>query len=231
MIKQLRGGCFSRIFCILLLSLCICDYSYSNGKPLFTEICYLDDNYVLLYKIINWWNDSEPGDDHLICGTTLKCKIKGNLNIHYDNDQELLTIRVNSNIEELVSIFKECESCRGPSYFRCSYLNEKYFGKVDAVDTLVIHSTINTIEIQGVPRNQYLQIHNIEEFITVEIKGKVDGLLLENGKIALHQNGDFFKSCPQSSKGLPQQSETVLTIKNDNTKEVLAQYTIIAGGN
>ncbi len=64
-------GFFITIY-TLLFSLSFCDYSYSKEEPLFAETCYIDSSYVLLYKIINWWNDSEPGADNILCGNTLK---------------------------------------------------------------------------------------------------------------------------------------------------------------
>jgi len=81
-------GSFYLIMHALIFSLCLCEYSYSKEKPLFAETCYIDNSYVLLYKIINWWNDSEPVYDNMICGDTLKCKISGISTIQYDSVSE-----------------------------------------------------------------------------------------------------------------------------------------------
>lgn len=226
-IKQYLKGRFYLIIYAILSNLFLSDYSYSNEKPLFSETCYIDNSYVLLYKIINWWNDSEPDYDNMICGNTLRCKISGISTIQYDSVKELLTISTNSDIEDLVSIFKECENCTGPSYFKCTYLNEKYFGKVTTEDTLAINTTINTIGIKSVALKHARQMIDIEGYIAIELEGLIGGLLLENGKITFHQNGTFLKSCSQSPNSLLKQSKTFLTIKNSSTMEILAKYTAV----
>ncbi len=207
--------------------LCFCEYSYSNEKPILVETCYIDNNYVLLYKIINWWNDSAPGDDNILCGNTLRCDTKGISTIRYNSVEKLLTISTNSDIEGLVSIFKECKSCKGLPYFTCTYLNEKYFEKITVENAFDITTIINTIKIKNVTNKQAQQLINIEEYIAIELKGIIGGLLLENGKIALHQNGNFLKSCPQSHEGRTKGFKTTLAIKNYITNEILVKYTAV----
>jgi len=50
------------------------------------------------------------------------------------------------------------------------------------------------------------------------LEGVVGGLL--NGKIALHQAGNFLKTCPEASQGLVDSFPFFLKIINSHTKEV-----------
>lgn len=224
--KQPIRKYFYLILCTSVINLHLCEYSYSKDT-FFAETCYLEDDYVLLYKIINWWNDSEPGDDTFICSNHLRCELLGMSKLRYDSVVGSLTIRSNYQIEELLSIFKECKECKGPSHFICTYLNEKYFGTIAAKNIPPIYSTINSISIKGIANRQALQLIENEQKIGIEIKGIIGGLLLENGKIAFHQAGNFLKACPQSAKNQTDQAQTFITIKNFDKDEILARYKMV----
>ncbi|WP_028581306.1 hypothetical protein [Desulfogranum japonicum] len=204
------------------------DYLLSKEESILTEKCYIDNNYVLLYKIINWWNDSSSDEDNIVCGDTLRYVVTGVSIIHYDNKKELLTISTNSYLEDLVSLFKECRECEGPSYFKCSYINEKYFGKTQIENALDVHGTINAVRFKSITNKQAQFLIENEKYIAITLEGVVGGLILENGKIALHHSGNFLKSCPQSRKGSVKKYRTTLTIKNYLTNDILATYDIIS---
>ncbi len=123
----------------------LCEYAFSKEKPAVAETCYLDNNYVLLYKIINWWNDSQTDEDNIICGNFLKCEATGISQVRYNAEKELLTIKTDSNIQDILSIFKQCKVCWGPSSFKCTYLNEKYFENNSVENASKITGSINTI--------------------------------------------------------------------------------------
>ncbi len=70
-----------------------------------------------------------------------------------------------------------------------------------------------------------------EKNITIELEGTVGGLLLDNGKIALHQAGKFFKLCSNPPKSQVVQSQTFLTVKNSLSGGIIAKYTTVIDGN
>jgi hypothetical protein len=57
--------------------------------------------------------------------------------------------------------------------------------------------------------------------------GFIGGLLLLNGKIALHQAGYFLKNCSDSHQKLNNSFPITLNIINSHIEEVLATYIAI----
>ncbi len=121
------------LFIVLISS----NYSYSQRSmdDAFTsEKCYLDnDRILLLYKLITWWNNSEPGDEKNICGKQLRCELTTQTNISYNDKEKLLMIHSDYLIEELISIFHNYENGHDASCLACTYINKKYFGTIVSV--------------------------------------------------------------------------------------------------
>ena len=74
--------------------------------------------------------------------------------------------------------------------------------------------------INNIGKIQGRIIRSIEKDIAFELEGFVGGLL--NGKIALHQVGNFIKTCPAASHSRYDSFPISLIIFNSHTKEVLA---------
>lgn len=211
--------------CIVLIV--VCNNSYSKEDTPFPEACYLENSYVLLYKIINWWNDSVDGDSSFICNNNLLCEVKGQSHITVNNQNNTISIGTSSHIEDLISIFKECSNCTGPSHLKCTYINANYFGNIPLSEVALIGETINSLTITGVPSNKASSLRQIEEKISIQVEGVIGGLLIGSSKIALHQSGYFLKECANSQQNENIQSQTLLTIKNVETDEILAKYKMI----
>ncbi len=125
----------------------------------------------------------------------------------------------------MISIFKQCKRCFGPSYLKCTWLNSKYFGNGEAVIVQNELSNISTLIINNVEKNKARLIRGIKKDIVFVLEGVIGGLL--NGKIALHQEGNFLKPCPENSQNRAESFPISLKIFNSNTKEVLATYSAI----
>lgn len=229
MIKQCLRETVCLIISALLFNLCLFEYSYSKEHSFFAEKCFIDNRYVLLYKVINWWNDNAIDDNNFICSRRLRCELVGMSELLYNSTTSSLTIKSNYQIEDLISVFKECKKCKGPSYLICTYLNNKYFGSNPVKSIRPIYPTINFIVIQGITDKNANRLIINQEKIGIELEGTVGGLVLKNGKIAFHQNATFLKSCPESSQNQTDRFQTYLTIKNMETGEILAKFkTVIA---
>ncbi|GAB6145977.1 hypothetical protein JCM12294_34170 [Desulfocicer niacini] len=187
-----------------------------------TEIYYISNNRVLLYKIINWWYDCLPEESNLICGSIIKCKSKGDTQVVYDETEMKLKLQINGGFAEQVSIFKQCEQCEGPSYLKCTWLNKKYFGNGEAAIISNNLSAINAFILNNIDTRHGRAVQSIEKDIEFELEGSIGGLL--NGRIALHQSGKFIKTCSAAYLGLSDNFPVSLKIINSKTKEVLAIY-------
>lgn len=176
-----------------------------------------------MYKVLNWWNDSLPEDDSLPCGDKLKCQSTGGITLEYDELQMILKIHPAGGFGDLVSLFKRCEQCYGPSSLKSSWLSEKYFGKGEAVIIPKTETSIRLVVFNNISKKQAFFIRTIEKDVTFVLEGKIGGLLLD-GKIALHHVGDFLKSCPKVGQNQEDSSPVSLTIINSQNEEVMAKY-------
>lgn len=125
----------------------------------------------------------------------------------------------------MLSIFKQCKQCSGPSYLKCAWLNKKYFGNGEAGIVLDDLSSAGAFVINNIDKNHARRLQGIEKNMVFELEGTICALL--NGKIALHQSGDFIKTCPAASHSRDVSLPTSLKIINSGTKEVLATYSMV----
>jgi len=201
---------FSIVFCHE--GLCFENY-YINGEP------------VLFYKIIDWWHDCIPEDSDLLCGSRIKYISKGETQVEYNEKEMSIKFKVNEGFADLLSMFKKCETCLNPSYFRCTWLNDNFFGLAEANDITSNVDTLNEITINAVSKDNGKLIKKIENKIDFELEGMICGLL--NGKVSLHRRGDLIKSCPTKSNFNSDNSPITLRIMKSNSNEILAKYSMI----
>jgi hypothetical protein len=200
----------------------------TEDEPSFvSEPCYIDNNIVLLYKIINWWNDTLPDDDSSLCGSMIKCQSNNNIKIEYNKKTKKLTLANTGYFGDLLSVFRECENCPGPSYFKCVWLNKRYFDGIKISTIPRIVRKINIIQFSNISKQQAKLMFTLEGKIKFLVEGKIRGLLLENGKIALHHGGKFSKTCPTPLHDQVGNLSISLVIMNFQTGEPIARYSAV----
>jgi len=211
----------NRFVHLFLVLLCIHIFSFDA----FCEETYrIDNNRVLLYKIINWWYDCLPDECDLFCGKTVECDNRGNAEIEYSAADMTLKLKVKGGFADLFSIFKACKDCYGPSYLECRQLNRKYFGNGKAVGIHAGFRGFNEFVFNAISSSQAQSVRNIKDDIKFVLKGRIGGLV--GGKVALHQAGQFQKACPKDPKNQKAAFPITLKIVNAQTDEILAIYSI-----
>lgn len=202
-------------------------FCVETEHPFISEACHVNNNNILLYKIINWWNDSPPEEDTLPCGDPIKCQNIGNTQVAYSAAEMMLNLQIIGEFGELISVFKQCEQCSGPSYFKCTWLNTQFFGNVETTTSPIISRDIKILSFQGISPQQAHHLKNIEKDLAFVVEGVIGGLLLLDGRIALHQSGKFLKICPKSSQSQKESFPISLKIINSRTQEEIAKYQVI----
>ena len=190
-----------------------------------SEKYYINNNQVLLYKIINWWYDSLPEESYQLCGSLIRCQDKGNIQVEYDVIEMKLMLNAKESFADLLSIFKQCEQCWGPSYLKLTWLNKEYFGDGKFINSTDKHSTVNSYIFANVERTHAQQIQSIVDDIELELEGTIGGLM--NGKIALHHTGKLLKTCQVDSKKQDESFPITLKIVNSQTEVILAKLSVI----
>lgn len=190
-----------------------------------SEEYYINNNKVLLYKIINWWYDSLPEESHRLCGSLIRCQTKGNIQIEYDVIEMKLSLNAKESFADLLSIFKRCEQCWGPSYLKLIYLNKEYFGDGKFITSTDNCSTVNSYVFAHIERTHAQKVQSIVDVIGFELDGVICGLV--NGKIALHHAGTLLKTCQADSEKQGEDFPITLKIVNFQTEEILAKLSVV----
>ncbi len=199
-----------KLICIFFLSLNINIYAYSELYK--SDIYYLENNEVLLYKILNWWIIEPNEKSTEFCFNNIKVRSNKPLNLKYDKKSKILEIYLNEKFADLISVFENKNA-----YLKNEYINKNYFKNLKAENI----QKINTISLKNVSLSEYKKIKKIQNNLVFELEGKVAGLLDFSGKISLHRSGEFLRSCPQKAD---EKFDIVLKVLNIKTKEVLVKY-------
>ena len=211
--------------CFLIFVLVLSCFLLNHDDAFCSEDYYIDGNPILLYKVINWWYDCLPKESKQLCGHLIKCESNGDARVEYIEAEKKLKLKIKGGFADLLSISKPCGQSFGPSYLKCTWLNKKYFGTGEAVDIPNESPLINDFIIHNVGKYHGRLIYSIEKYMVFELEGVIGGLL--NGKIALHQAGNFIKDWPAADHGRGNGFPVSLKIINSNTKEALANYSVI----
>lgn len=192
-----------------------------------TERYYIDDQPVLLYKVINWWYDSLPDQSQQLCGHRIKYTFSTDTASSYNADSRQLAIFLPSSFADLLSIFKTGDHCFGPSRLHCEWINGKYFGQSKALDILPAAGGVNRLVFDNFSEADALSVKNTVGKLSLSLEGAVGGLM--NGKIALFTSceSDMLKKCTVSSGVIPEDIRIELRLITVSSKEVLAIYRAI----
>lgn len=218
----------STIKCLLAAAATWVCFSATPDIAACSENYYINNSRVLLYKIINWWYDSLPEDSQRLCGELIRCRSERNVQIEYDTDGMKIRFYTKESFADLLSVFKPCEPCWGPSFLQLTWLNKKYFGHGRYLPSTDRDSHLNSFifgEIEGIHAEK---IQSIVDAIGLELEGAICGLM--NGKISLHHSGELLKTCPADGKRQDEDSPITLKIVNFQTEEVLAKFSAIFDG-
>lgn len=195
-----------------------------NQNAFCDEIYAIDGEPVLLYKIINWWYYCPPEESAELCGSRIQCRSRGDSQVEYDPAKSLLVLRIPGGFADMLSIFKNCTHCFGPSYLKCTWLNPKYFGSGKAAVVTGDTPAVSAFAFEKMDEGHARLLQGIEKQLEFKLEGTVGGLL--NGRIALHGTGDFLQSCPDRSGGRDDRFQTSLKITHSGTNEILAEYSV-----
>ncbi|PHR74354.1 MAG: hypothetical protein COA66_00760 [Arcobacter sp.] len=199
-------------------------FVFANTSELYLNLQYINNKQVLLYKIMNWWNINDNVDELNPCHKKIKYERIGNIEVKYNKISKELTFLFKNSFANLVDIIKECKNCYGPTYLKNTFLNKDYFRHSKVKNIKKELSQLNKIVFKNVKQAEARKIIVMEKNILLLLEGNIGGLLLKNNNIALHQAGDFFRSCSAKKK---EDFPITFTISNHKTGVILLESIVI----
>lgn len=178
------------------------------------EVYYLDNNPLLLYKIINWWSIETQRDNKKPCNKAIKVT-SNSLKFKYNEKDQTLSVQLKAKFPKKMEVISKNKK----QLLENVYVNKNYF-KIDSTKDI---SSINKFIFKNISKDTYKKISSMKGDIIIQIEGYVKGLLSNSGKIALDHNGDFLRECPKIN-----QKDQDIFIKFINKKDdtILSIYKI-----
>lgn len=209
----------------LLLAGLLAGISYPPAAG--AEFYYIEDNRVLLYKIINWWYDALPEEAEQLCGDVIRHHNQGKIHSSYNAGQKTLVLHLPGGFANLLSAAEHGIAVSRPSVYACSQLSRKHFGNGTSSVTIEEFPITNsyTFRFQPVNTGQYRKILSMLDTLQVILEGTIGGL--QNGKIALYTSNRNLYDCTSNSLSAPAYPPPSLKIVKPDTQELLAEYCLM----
>lgn len=219
--------------------------SVFTGSCFCEEDYFIDDEPVLMYKIIDWWEDCSSNRKHIFnmkpgnsekqqvfeqrrekallqykdcdkfIGKSLEYNIIAKVEFDYQKDKKELNMVFGEDIAALLTGNRDLDNKPDLLVFKCIRINEKTFSASDIFNCGYAKINKNTLVFMDIPHDDAAKILKRGPEIGAVIKGVIGGL--ENNRI-------IFRN---SSKN-PEISPAMLTIyepdKNFKTRNIFMEY-------
>lgn len=182
-----------------------------TGPGICAETYAIDNQRVLIYKIIAWWYDCLPEEAQALCGREIFWQSSRQVRVTYDATKGRLQLQLGDGLADRLSL---------PSPLKPILLNPLYFNL--KTQPALVDPAAGSFVFSGVDKKNAERFRGIEERIAVDPAGEITGL--EDGRIALWPSTQRIKFCP------PQEniSAVRLSIINTIAGEVLAEFEGVA---
>lgn len=144
---------------------------------------------------------------------------QGNVRIEYDEAERTMKLGVKDGFADMLSVFRQCERCPGPSRLRCIWQNEKYLGKAVASDL----SGLKGLIFKNTGAKNVHFIKTVQTDLAFLIEGRIGGLQ-NDGTIALYRTDNPLKGCPGNPEKEKADPPINLSIVNARTNEIIVKY-------
>lgn len=212
----------NRLLIVVLVSV---GFTLTSHNGYSQESYFLNDQRVLLYKIINWWYDANPAEAGQICGDRLRYENNRGWNLHESENEIRLTLAGGQDCGSLVSLKSRCDHSSFTFYrAQADWVNTQHFEESEISFVYEERPTNNrcTIVIDNVSQHLLERMRTGFTELKLTISGRVNGL--GNGKVALLSGGDCYQRCPIPPAADRQQETVRIDLVNSSSGESLARF-------
>ncbi len=184
-----------------------------------SEVYYIDDRPLFLYKTINWWYDCLPEQAGTLCGKPIRCSNTGNARVEYDADQKEMAIKIYGGFAVMLSISEP-----GFSSLKDVWLNPAYLHSTASAVLASDASGITGLVFKHVEKTRAQQFRDMAPDLRFSLEGRIMGLA--NGRIALDDTQPMLKKCTRTGTAPDQACPFRLTLLNSQSEEIIAVFNI-----
>lgn len=212
----------NRILIAAVISVgCLLTYNLGYSE----ERYFLNDQRVLLYKLINWWYHAAPAEAHQICGDSLRSEITGGW-LRYESESGIkLALAGEYGCGSLISLKTGCgQSPQRSHRVDATWVNTEYFesGQLSFVFEERRETNDCSLVIYNVSEPSLEMLRTAAVGLQLTISGRVNGL--GNGKVALLGGGDCYERCSKPSAAGVLHQSVQIDLVNTFSGETLASF-------
>ena len=183
------------------------------------ENYFIEDEKVLLYKVVNWWYTCLEPDAQWLCGQSLRFESHGDIRSAASGRDGKLLLTLPGNCAGQLSLFKKSKN---RPFFKLMWQDPDYFpGDMTLPRELYALDRLPVIVTSEEDRRI---IRDLAPRLGIKIEGRIRGLV--NNRIALHPvdsaTENQIRFCPEPENGLP--FPILLTFIHTPSGKALARY-------
>ena len=195
---------------------------FSGPGPAYSrEDYFIEDEWVLLYKVVNWWYTCLEPDSQWLCGQSIRFESHGEIQVSGNCQDSKMDLILPKDCADQLSIFT---NPMGKTYFKLTWQHPDYFPVIKGVTLSPKLSSLDQLSVTGISKEDRPQIRSLIPLLGIQIQGKIRGLV--NNRIALHPVDSTAKnqirSCPKPEDSTP--FPVSLFIVHTPSGETLARY-------
>ncbi len=185
-----------------------------------SEDYFIEDEWVLLYKVVNWWYTCLEPDVQWLCGQSVRFETHGEIRVAGKGRK--MDLILPKECAGQLSLFK---TTQGKNYFKRIWQHPDYFSRGIILSPALY--TLDRLSVTDIPKEDQSRIRSLIPLLGLQIQGRIRGLT--NNRIALHPvdstTEDQIRSCPEPEDGTP--FPVSLSIVHTPSGEALALYEMV----
>lgn len=176
----------------------------------------IDNQPVLMYKIINYWYDA-PGDTaSFLCGRPVSCRIKSDTTLKYTPQDRQIILFFPQPVADQLSIAEPPKTAKALWAAGPFHMNSSLLDSCTAMVTLTDSGNLKQIVLSPVLPDLFRELQTGR--LEVMIEGRIFGL--KNGRIALHPTKNLIRKCQKSDNPAPVTIRIVDTVSKKTIAEL-----------
>ncbi len=183
------------------------------------EDYFIEDEWVLLYKVVNWWYTCLEPDAQWLCGQSVRFESHGEIRV--SGEGRKMDLILPKECAGQLSLFRKTKV---KNYFKLAWQHPDYFPVSRGITLPSGLYSLDRFSVTGIPKEDRRAIRSLIPLLGIQIQGRIRGLT--NNRIALYPvdstTKNQIRSCPEPEDGTP--FPISLAIIHTPSGETLARY-------
>lgn len=138
------------------------------------EDYFIEDERVLLYKVVNWWYTCLEPDVQWLCGQSVRFESHGEIHGREYNQGRKMVLILPEECADKLSVFS---TPMGKSHFKLVWQHPDYFPVNKGITLPAGLYSLDRVSVTGIPKENRRAIRSLVPLLGVHIEGRIGGWL------------------------------------------------------